>query len=90
MEQVVHPVIEAAEARALVRKADYEALYRESVEDNEGFWAKHAQRIDWMTPFTKVKDASWNRDDLHVRWFEDGTLNVCHNCVDRHLEARGD
>ena len=90
MEQVVHPVIEAAEARALVRKADYEALYRESVEDNEGFWAKQAQRIDWMTPFTKVKDASWNRDDLHVRWFEDGTLNVCHNCVDRHLEARGD
>ena len=90
MEQVVHPVIEAAEARALVKKADYEALYRESVEDNEGFWAKQARRIDWMTPFTRVKDVSWRRDDLHVRWFEDGTLNVCHNCVDRHLESRGD
>jgi acetyl-CoA synthetase len=86
----VHPVIEAAEARALVKKADYAALYRESVEDNEGFWAKQARRIDWMTPFTKVKDVSWSRDDLHIRWFEDGTLNVCHNCVDRHLEARGD
>ena len=90
MEHVVHPVIEAAEARALVKKADYEALYRESVEDNEGFWAKQARRIDWMTPFTRVKDVSWNRDDLHVRWYEDGTLNVCHNCVDRHLETRGD
>ncbi|MEE4174026.1 MAG: acetate--CoA ligase [Xanthomonadales bacterium] len=90
MEHVVHPVIEAAEARALVKKADYAALYRESVEDNEGFWAKQARRIDWMTPFTKVKDVSWSRDDLHIRWFEDGTLNVCHNCVDRHLEARGD
>jgi acetyl-CoA synthetase len=90
MEQVVHPVIEAARERALVKAEDYERIYRHSVEDNEGFWAEQAKRIDWMTPFTTVKDVSWRRDDLHVRWFEDGTLNVCHNCIDRHLETRGD
>ncbi len=90
MQHIVHPVIEAARDRALVTAEDYEALYRESVEDNEGFWSRVAQRLDWIRPFSTVKDVSWDRDDLHVRWFEDGTLNACWNCVDRHLETRGE
>jgi len=90
MEHIVHPVIEAARERALVKAEDYDALYRESVKDNEGFWARIAQRLDWFKPFTKVKDVSWDRENLHVRWFEDGSLNACYNCVDRHLESRGD
>jgi acetyl-CoA synthetase len=65
-------------------------MYRRSVEDNESFWAEQAQRLDWIKPFTKVKDVSFAKDDLHIRWFEDGTLNVCYNCVDRHLEKKGD
>ncbi|MGB5258476.1 MAG: acetate--CoA ligase, partial [Woeseiaceae bacterium] len=60
------------------------------VEDNEGFWAEQAQRLDWIKKFTKVKDVSFAKDDLHIRWFYDGSLNVCYNCVDRHLETKGD
>jgi len=90
MEHVVHPVIEAARDRALVKRADYEALYRASLEDNPGFWAEQARRIDWIKPFSTVKDVSWDPEDLHIRWFEDGTLNACYNCIDRHLETRGD
>ncbi len=90
MEHVVHPVIDTARERALVTAEDYEALYRASVEDNAGFWANIAARIDWIQPFETVKDVSWSQDDLHVRWFEDGSLNACFNCIDRHLETRGD
>ncbi len=90
MHYTAHPIIETARERARVKEADYERLYRESVEDNEGFWSRIAERVDWIQPFSKVKDVSWDRADLHVRWFEDGTLNVCYNCVDRHLESRGE
>ena len=86
----IYEVPEAAAKRAWVDKAGYDEMYRYSVEDSEGFWAEQARRIDWMTPFTKVKDVSFARDDLHIRWYYDGTLNACYNCVDRHLESKGD
>jgi acetyl-CoA synthetase len=86
----IHPVIPAAAARARVNADQYRELYRQSVEDNEGFWATQARRINWIKPFSRVKDVSFNQSDLHIRWFEDGTLNACYNCVDRHLDARGD
>lgn len=60
-------------------------MYRESIENNEQFWADQAERISWMKPFTKVKDVSFDKDDLHIRWYEDGVLNVSANCIDRHL-----
>lgn len=69
---------------------DYESCYRESVEHNESFWRDQAQRLTWSTPFSKVKDVSFAKDDLHIRWFEDGELNVCVNCVDRHLADKAD
>ena len=90
METQIYPVPEATRKRALIDKARYEEMYAKSVEDNEAFWAEQAQRIDWIKPFTKVKDVSFAKDDLHIRWYEDGTLNVCYNCVDRHLEKKGD
>jgi acetyl-CoA synthetase len=62
-------------------------MYSHSVEDNAGFWSEQARRISWMKPFSKVKDVSWDRNDVYIRWFEDGTLNACYNCVDRHLET---
>jgi len=65
-------------------------MYRQSVDDNEGFWAEQGQRVDWITPYSKVKDVSFNREDLHIRWYEDGTLNVCANCIDRHLADKAD
>ena len=69
----------------LINEEEYFELYQRSVDDNENFWAEQAQIIDWSKPFTKVKDVSFARDDLHIRWYEDGELNVCYNCVDRHL-----
>src|ERR1700761_4572823 len=75
--------------RAYVSALEYGARYTESVTDPDGFWGKEAARLDWMTPFTKVSDVSWDPDKLHVRWFEDGTLNVAANCIDRHLARRG-
>ena len=78
-------------ARAYVAsKEAYEAMYRRSVEDPEGFWREHAARLDWFEPFHTVKDTSFAPDDVHVRWFEGGKLNVAYNCLDRHLETRGD
>ncbi|MDH5455424.1 MAG: acetate--CoA ligase [Gammaproteobacteria bacterium] len=88
--ETIYPVPDATRKRALIDKAGYEKMYARSVEDNEAFWAEQAKRIDWMRPFTKVKDVSFAKDDLHIRWYEDGTLNACYNCVDRHLEKKGD
>jgi len=90
METQIYPVPDATKARALIDKARYEEMYARSVDDNEAFWAEQAQRLDWIKPFTKVKDVSFAKDDLHIRWYEDGTLNVCYNCVDRHLDSKGD
>ena len=86
----IHPVIPAAAARARVNHDQYQALYRQSITDNEAFWSGQARRINWIKPFGRVKDVSFEKSDLHIRWFEDGTLNACYNCTDRHLETRGD
>ena len=85
-----HEVKAEFAARAHVDQAGYEEMYRRSIEDNEGFWAEQASRIDWIKPFSKVRDVSFAKDDLHIRWYYDGTLNACYNCVDRHLESKGD
>ncbi len=68
----------------LITKETYEALYRESIENPEAFWAKQAERLHWFKKWDKVKDAAF-KGDIHVRWFEGGTLNVSYNCIDRHL-----
>ena len=74
----------------LINEEQYFELYRKSVDDNEGFWAEQASIVDWSKPFTKVKDVSYAKEDLHIRWFYDGELNVCYNCVDRHLDDKRD
>ena len=86
----VHKVKPEIAAKAHVDAERYAQMYQHSIEDNEGFWAEQGKRVDWMKPFTQVKDVSFARDDVHVRWYYDGTLNVCYNCVDRHLAERGD
>ncbi|MDP8994479.1 MAG: acetate--CoA ligase [Pseudomonadota bacterium] len=73
---------------AHVRAQDYEELYRRSIEDPDGFWAEEARRIDWLRAPTRI--ASWSFDPVEIRWFDDGVLNLCHNCVDRHLAERAD
>ncbi len=71
-----------------ISEADYFKLYRHSLDDPDGFWREHGQRLDWIKPYTRVSDASFD-GDVHVAWYEDGTLNACYNCVDRHLARRG-
>jgi acetyl-CoA synthetase len=85
-----HPVPEAFAKQANLTPEKYAEMYKASVEDPESFWAEHGKRIEWMEPFTQVKDVSWDKKDLHVRWFADGTLNVTESCLDRQLETRGD
>jgi acetyl-CoA synthetase len=89
-EDRIYPVPEDWAGSAYINRAQYEEMYRQSIEDPEGFWRHHGYRIDWIKPYTKVKNTSYDPHNVDIRWFEDGTLNVCANCVDRHLEARGD
>ena len=86
----IHPVDPAFAARAHIRKDDYQRMYARSVEDPEGFWKDMSGRLDWVTPPTKIKNVSYDPKDLYIKWYEDGTLNVAANCLDRHLEKRGD
>jgi acetyl-CoA synthetase len=89
MTQAVYPVPDEWAQKALINANRYETMYRESVEDPEGFWRREAERIDWIKPFTRVKDTSFDEADFGVRWFSDGTLNLSANCLDRHLATRG-
>jgi len=89
-DDTIFPVPAAFAANAHINNDQYLEMYKKSVEDPEGFWGEHGKRIDWIKPYTKVKDVSFAKDDLHIKWYYDGTLNACVNCVDRHLETRGD
>ncbi len=89
-EIVTYPVSDAAAEHALINNEKYLELYAKSVSDSEGFWNDMGKRIDWIKPYTQIKDVSYAKDNLHIRWYYDGTLNACVNCVDRHLESRGD
>ena len=86
----IFPVAKEHEARAWVNAGKYASMYDQSVGDPQGFWAQHGRRVDWIKPYTQIKDVSYDAADLHIRWFHDGTLNVSANCIDRHLAARGD
>src|ERR1700754_2785574 len=90
MSDSLFPVPEEWKKRALMTQAQYEAAYAESVRDPAAYWGKEAARLDWMRPFTKVKNVSWDPDNLSIKWFEDGALNVAANCIDRHLAKRAD
>ena len=77
-------------ANAHINKDKYDAMYAASIKDPEAFWAEHGKRIDWITPFSKVKNVNYAYPDVSIKWFEDGELNVAANCIDRHLATRGD
>ncbi len=83
------PVPAALAKEAQIDAATYQSWYERSISDPEGFWGEHGKRIDWIKPYNRVKDCSFG-EDLHVRWFYDGTLNVAANCLDRQLATRGD
>ncbi|MGF1871156.1 acetate--CoA ligase [Photobacterium indicum] len=86
----VYPVNQEIAATAHVNDEQYREMYQQSVINPEGFWREHGQIVDWIKPFTKVKHTSFDTGHVSVNWFEDGTLNVSANCLDRHLATRGD
>ncbi len=86
----LYPVTDEWAQSAYVDNDKYLEMYQASIDDPDTFWREHGQRLDWIKPYTKVKNTSYEYDDIHIDWYEDGTLNVCANCVDRHLETRGD
>ena len=81
----VYAVDQATADSALINKTQYDEMYAKSVNDPEGFWAEHGKRVDWIKPFTKVKNTTFEYPDVSIKWFEDGLLNVSANCIDRHL-----
>src|SRR5579885_2193424 len=85
----IYPVPPAWRQRAFIDSAKYEELYAWSVEDPEAFWADQARRIEWIRPFSRVKNTSFGPGDVSIRWFEDGTTNAAYNCIDRHLPRLG-
>ncbi len=86
----IYPVTDEWAQSAYVDNDKYLEMYQASIDDPDTFWREHGQRLDWIKPYRKVKNTSYEYDDVHIDWYEDGTLNVCANCVDRHLETRGD
>ncbi|MBV9694202.1 MAG: acetate--CoA ligase, partial [Alphaproteobacteria bacterium] len=88
MSDTVLPVPKEWKDRAFIDAAAYDRMYAESIRDPEGFWREQAKRLDWIAPYTKVKNVSWDADNLFIKWFEDGRLNVSANCLDRHLKTR--
>ena len=86
----LYPVDPALAASAWVDDATYEAMYRQSIDDPDSFWAEQAKRLDWIKFPTKIKNTSFAPGNVDIRWYEDGVLNVSANCLDRHLTTRGD
>ncbi|OWU71863.1 acetyl-CoA synthetase [Roseovarius sp. 22II1-1F6A] len=89
-EKSSHPAPDSFVAKAHVDAARYEQMYQASVDDPDAFWAKEGKRLDWIEPFTKVKNANFTLGEVSIKWFEDGVLNVAANCIDRHLASRAD
>ena len=76
--------------RALINKSGYEAKYKKSIKNNEEFWRKEGKRITWIKPYKKIKNVRYSKDEVYIKWYEDGTLNASENCIDRHLKDKKD
>ncbi|HWC94579.1 MAG TPA: acetyl-coenzyme A synthetase N-terminal domain-containing protein, partial [Pseudolabrys sp.] len=89
MSEKVYDVPADWQKRALADDAKYKEMYARSIKDPDGFWAEQAKRLDWIKPFSKVKNTTYGPGNVSIKWFEDGTLNAAYNCIDRHLKKRG-
>ncbi|MGB3553756.1 MAG: acetate--CoA ligase [Jannaschia sp.] len=86
----LYPPSDEMAANAHIDRAAYDEMYAASIADPDAFWGEHGKRIDWIKPFSRVRDASFAPGEVSIKWFEDGTLNVAANCIDRHLAERAD
>jgi acetyl-CoA synthetase len=88
MSDKIYEVTPQWKRRAFIDDVKYKDMYARSIADPNGFWTEQARRVQWVQPFTKVKNASFAPDNVSIKWFEDGVLNVAYNCIDRHLPQR--
>ena len=89
-DQTIFPVPEIIAKNSFINNDKYLELYQQSLDEPETFWAEQGNRINWIKPYTKIKDVSYQKENVHIKWYYDGTLNACENCIDRHLPSRGD
>ena len=89
-QQHKHPIPAGIAANALISAEQYQTMYQQSVSDPDAFWGEQGKILDWIKPYSKVKNSSFAPGNISIRWYEDGTLNLAANCLDRHLEKRGD
>lgn len=89
-QQYKHPIPADIAANALITAEQYQTMYQHSVSDPDAFWGEQGKILDWIKPYSKVKNSSFTPGNISIRWYEDGTLNLAANCLDRHLEKRGD
>ncbi|MCE1915011.1 acetyl-coenzyme A synthetase, partial [Enterobacter hormaechei] len=85
-----HPIPIAIAEHALMNEQQYQQDYQLSLQDPDRFWGEKGKIVDWIKPYTKVKNTSFDPGHINIRWFEDGTLNLSANCLDRHLKERGE
>jgi len=90
IDQKLFPVPESYKKNTHVTKEIYEDLYKKAQSNPEDFWGEIGKRINWIKPFTKIKDVTWSKDNVDINWYHDGTLNVSENCIDRHLKDKSD
>ena len=90
MSDQIYPPSASFVANAKINKSDYDSMYAKSVNNPEDFWSEHGKRIDWIKPFSKVKNVDFSHPNVSIKWFEDGQLNVSANCIDRHLDKRSE
>lgn len=89
-DQKIFPVLKEFSEKSNIDKNTYKSMYQNSIKDPESFWKEHGKCIDWIDPYTKVKETSFYKDNINIKWFFDGTLNASENCLDRHLLEQGD
>ncbi len=85
-----HPIPANIAERCLINPDQYKAQYQQSITDPDTFWGEQGKILDWMRPYTRVKNTSFAPGNISIKWYEDGTLNLAANCLDRHLAERGD
>ena len=90
MDNKIVPIAASYAKSAWVNEEQYKQMYQRSITDKEGFWREHGQRIDWFKPYSQVREVNYGPGDVSIKWFADGVTNVSYNCLDRHLEKRGD
>ena len=90
MSDQIYPPSAEFVANAKINKSDYDNMYADSINNEDNFWREHGKRVDWIKPYSKIKDVDYSYPNVSIKWFEDGQLNVSANCIDRHLEKRRD